>query len=165
MILGILALAAFGLPEYEKKQRKKKLDYVDPNNGSSDRSISSLNSPTLDEKSRLAAENYFKEGMREFRALNYIRARVAFETALQENPTHVLSMVYLENTKKKMEAEAKTLIETAKKDEDANRLSGAIHKYEAVKRIYARDTNNALYKEAVIKIEDLQKKIKDSEKI
>ncbi|MBI2606598.1 MAG: FHA domain-containing protein [Deltaproteobacteria bacterium] len=163
-LIGALVIVATLLPSVEQKQRKKKAAYNEPAEIEAERAVSSIQPPQLDAASVKSSEQYFREGFREFRAGNFTRAKSAFETALQVNPGHPLAAVYLGNTTKAMEGEAKTLIDDARKDEEANRLSGARAKYDAVKRLYQRDTSNPRYKEAEVRSDELEKRIKEAEK-
>lgn len=161
LLAGLMIIAGL-LPEAEKRQRAKKA-YQDPLELGGDRTPGSTPAQ-VDEASKKQAETYFKDGFREFRARNYLRARIAFETALQIQPTHALAGVYLEQTKQTMEAEGKEYIERAKKDEEAGRYGEAAQKYAAVKRLYSREQTHDLYKEANVREEDLKKKLKERDK-
>lgn len=159
-ILTGLMLIATLLPNAEKTMKtnlKQELDDIG-------RSPSSIQPPPVDEVSKKSADHYFKEGFREFRAKNYIRAKVQFETALQVHPTHPLANIYLEKTKLFMEKDGKTLLELGRRAEEANRLTEAYQKYDSIKRLFYRDQGNAIYKEAQTRIEELNKKKKEAEK-
>ncbi len=159
VLTGLMAIATL-LPTAEKKLKNKlNQELVDIN-----RAPAALQPPVVDDNSRKSAEHYFKEGFREFRAKNYIRARVSFETALQVYPTHPLANIYLEKTKQSMDKDGKILLEEGRKAEEANRLSDAFNKYDAVKRLFYRDQGHANYKEAQTRIDELNKKKKDAEK-
>jgi pSer/pThr/pTyr-binding forkhead associated (FHA) protein len=159
IILGLLILS-FLLPEAEKRKNLKKA-YVDPNEVVSERSLSAIPQPVTDEKAYKEAEKFFQEGFREYREKNYSRAKMKFETALQIYPIHAMSLVYIENVRLAMEEETKKLFEAAKKDEEALRYEAAKSKYEAVIRLYLREPNHENYKEAKLKIEELEKKLKE----
>ena len=163
IMIGALMAIATLLPEAEKKTRSKKNKYFDLKD-TEGREPGGLMAPVSDEKAYKSAEMYFREGFREYRAKNYLRAQTAFETALQVYADHTLSRVYLETTKKAMEDDAGELIKNAKREEE-NRYGEALHRYEAVKRLYAKDQSNPLYKEAEDRIKDMEKKIKDLEQI
>ena len=161
MILTGMMVIATLLPTAEKKMKNKmSQELVDTT-----RAPASLQPPPIDENSKKAADMYFKEGFREFRSKNYIRARISFETALQVFPQHPLANIYLEKTKQYMEKDGKTLMESGRRAEEANRLSEAFQKYDAIKRLFHRDQGNVLYKEAQTKIDDLNKRKKDAEKL
>jgi pSer/pThr/pTyr-binding forkhead associated (FHA) protein len=162
-VLGALMAIATLLPSVEEKQRAKKNKYVEPNEIEAERSISSIAPPQITEDARKKSDIYFKEGFREYRAHNWLRAIASFETAKQIYPEHTLARIYLESTQKEMEDEAKETMTAAKNDEEANRLHEAYLEYDSVRRLYFKDQSNALYKDADSHIEDLKKKIKDSE--
>jgi tetratricopeptide (TPR) repeat protein len=160
VILGLLVLVAGLLPQVEQRRKKKKNDYVDLKEALGDRSVSSITPPDVLEKNIRASEVHFREGFREYRAGNYTRAIASFETCLQIYAAHPLAKIYLENSKKNTDTEAKQHFDVAKRDEEANRLSSAIHHYEAIKRLYSRDPAGSFYKEADDKIKDNTKKQK-----
>ncbi|MGE4234486.1 MAG: FHA domain-containing protein [Bacteriovoracia bacterium] len=162
LLLGGLFTVAALLPEVEQRQKTKKKGYADPNEVQFDRLPSSLPPPEVLEKANKSADIFYREGFREFRAQNYSRAIVAFETALQIYSDHALARVYLEKTKKTMETEAKEIFKNARRDEESNRLPAAMAKYESVKRLYSRDQSNRIYKEAEKYETDLKAKMKDS---
>lgn len=163
MILALagLMLISILLPQVENAQKKKKAEYVDPNEMLSERSGGLIEPPVQDPKAEKAAEGFFREGFREFRANNYNRAMVDFETALQIYPQHALANVYLASTKKAMADDAKKQFEEAQKDEEAYRIEEARSTYNAVKRLYGREPASEQYKEAQKRIEDLDKKLKE----
>ncbi len=161
LLAGFMALSIF-MPEVEKKTRKQRQVYVEPKDIEADRSVSGVPTVKLDEGRVKAAEASFREGMREYRSQHWIRARVAFETALQIHPEHSLARVYLESTKKTMADEAKELMLGARRDEEANRLDGALKKYEAVIRMYGRDREVDQAKEAVTRKEELVRRISEA---
>ena len=161
MLLGLLGLMAFSIlvPEVEKKQRLKKNQYLEPELFQAERGLA-LAPPPVDPKTKETSEIQFKEGFREFRQKNYLRAQFAFETALQIYPDHVLARMYLESTKKEMDEEAKKEFKVARRDEEANRLNSAKNHYESIQRMFFRDQSNPHYKEAEAKLKDLEKKLK-----
>jgi pSer/pThr/pTyr-binding forkhead associated (FHA) protein len=162
--VGLLVGVAMMLPEVEKKQLKKGPKYIDPKEIEGERAVSSLQLPPADSAIAKNADAWFKEGFREFREHNYLRAQAAFETALQVYPDHALARSYLESTKKAMAQEAKDHMAIAKRDEEANRLEDAKAHYDAVKRLFLKDQSNPIYKEADTKMTELDKKEKELEK-
>lgn len=163
-IVGVLMALAAMVPEVEKKQNAKKRGYVDPLEVEAARAPGSLGPAPVSPDTLKAAEAHFKECFREYRVHNYLRAQVACETALQIYGDHALARIYLESTKKNMENEAKEYFKAAKQDEDASRWRSALNRYNAVKRLYAKDQSNPNFKEAEIRTIDLGKKIKDGER-
>lgn len=157
----LMALAAL-LPEVEERQKASKKKYQDPKEVQLERFPSSVQPPEVVAKAFEKSDIFFKEGFREFRAKNFSRAIVAFETALQIYREHSLARIYLQKTKKEMEEQAKQLFEFAKRDEEANRLKSALDSYEAVKRLYVRNQSHEIYKEAERYETDLKKKMKEA---
>jgi hypothetical protein len=162
MILAILIAASALLPQVEN-QRKKRSTYVDPKDQASE-TLTAIIPPPPDPNTVRTAELHFKEGFREYRARNYLRAQVAFETALQIWSDHALARIYLDSTKKAMEAEAEKYLEDAKRNEEANRVRLARMNYEAVMRLFAKERENEYYKKAENRLLDLEKMVKDREK-
>ncbi|MEW6057424.1 MAG: FHA domain-containing protein, partial [Bdellovibrionota bacterium] len=96
---ALMALAAL-LPQVEQKQREKRNRYIEPKELEAGRSLSSYMPLSIDENALKNADIYFREGFREYRARNYLRAQIAFETSLQIYGDHALSRIYLQSTKK-----------------------------------------------------------------
>lgn len=161
-LAGLMFLTAL-LPQVEQKQRAKKNAYVEPVELTAERALGGLTPLQMDPAIIRRAEGYFKEGFREFRARNFIRARTQFETSLQIYPDHALSRIYLSSTNKAMEDEAKAHFNDAKRDEEANRVKMAFLHYDAVRRMFSRDQSNPLFKEADTRALELEKRVKDSE--
>jgi pSer/pThr/pTyr-binding forkhead associated (FHA) protein len=162
IILGGLMIVATLLPSVEEKQKIKSNKYLEPAEvEAGGRALSSYLPRKTDAETKKNADLAFKEGFREYRAKNYMRALVGFETALQIDPDHALAKLYVNKTKQDMESEAKQEITDAKKDEEANRKPTALERYEAVKRLFAKDQSNPVYKEADTRSTELQKKLKE----
>ncbi len=94
------------------------------------------------------AESFFKEGFREFRENNYLRAKTQFETALQINPGHFLSQFYLKQAEKAISDEVDTHLRIGKKDLDVGKLKSAKGHFESVLRLLYLDQTNPHYIEA-----------------
>lgn len=103
-------------------------------------------------------EMFFREGMREYRERNYLRARAQFESILQIRPSHDLAKRYLANANQGIQDEVKLQLERGKKNLDAGKLRSARGNFEAALRLLARDQSNERYKEA----EDQLKKVNDT---
>lgn len=95
-----------------------------------------------------SAGSFFKEGFREFREKNYLRARIQFETAIQINPAHALSRSYLQQAEQAIETEVESHIERGRRDLDAGKLRSARAHFEAVQRLLSRDPQNPSFIEA-----------------
>jgi hypothetical protein len=112
-----------------------------------------------DTEGKRKADGYFKEGYRELKERNYIRAKTNFEVALQVMPTHEMARIYRDNVVKAMETESKDLKSLARRDEEANRLRAALEKYDAIRRLYFKDQANPIFLEADKAYKDLEKKV------
>lgn len=163
LAIGILVILSALLPEAEKKVKKKKTAYTEPQEVVQDRVVSSLNPAGVDIQSLKTSENFYKEGYRELRAKNYLRARVAFETALQINPGHVLAKTYLVETQTTLRKEAETFMVLAQQNIEAGRFKQAYDNFDAVKRLYSRDRNHPKYKEAETRMDQMKEQMKKME--
>lgn len=162
LILGVLMALAAMVPEVEKKQKLKN-QYREPPELGAVRGLGSLGRMPVDPNTLKLSEAQFKECFREFQGRNYLRAQVACETALQIYSDHSLARIYLGTTKKEMENEAKEHFTAAKRDEEATRWKSALNRYNAVKRLFAKDQSNPLFKEADTRSLELGKKLKVEE--
>jgi hypothetical protein len=106
-----------------------------------------------------SAEQFFKEGFREFTSGNYMRAKTQFETVLQMNPSHRLSLLYLENADKAIKEDVKKTLEAAKKNTSAGRLREARGNYESVLRMLFKDQTDPSYIEAKDQLDKVNKMI------
>ena len=163
LILGVLMALAAMVPEVEKKHKAKNQYREPPELGSLGRMPGSLGRMPVDPNTLKLSESQFRECFREFQARNYLRAQVACETSLQIYGDHPLARTYLETTKKEMENEAKEHFTAAKRDEEATRWPSALNRYNAVKRLFAKDQSNPLFKEADSRSVELRKKLKVEE--
>jgi len=161
MILAALTVVATLMPEVEKKQREKNREYNDPFANEASRGLASLPPPVIDKEAKKQADIFFKEGFREYREGNYLRAQVAFETALQIYTDHHLARQYLDTVKKNMAEEGKERLKIGKREQEANRFVAAYSYYDSVRRMYFRDQSNPLFKEAEENINELEKKRKE----
>jgi hypothetical protein len=107
-----------------------------------------------------AAETFFKEGFREFREKNYLRARVQFETALQINPAHSLATAYLKQCDRAIEDDVKAHLEHGRRDLDAGKLKSARAHFEAVMRLLSRDADNPDLTEAKDQLKQVDERMK-----
>ena len=91
------------------------------------------------------AEQYYRQGFREYRVGNYLRAKESFELALQVNPAHERSRYYLASSVKENENEIRRLINAGKKSKDVGRLKEAQGYFETAMRHMASDQTNPDY--------------------
>jgi pSer/pThr/pTyr-binding forkhead associated (FHA) protein len=95
-----------------------------------------------------SAELFFKTGFREYRMGNYLRAKLQFENALQIDPDHRLSKIYLQNSENRIDEDVKKHLEFGRKNLNAGKLSEAKGDFETVMRLLYRDPQNPAYIEA-----------------
>ena len=114
--------------------------------------------PSADPNVNKAAETLFKEGFREYRERNYIRARIQFETVLQITPGHPLANLYLQKCNKEITEEVKFHLENGKKSYGAGKLKDARGHFEAVLRLLYRAQNEPEFKEAQEQLEAMNGK-------
>ena len=112
----------------------------------------------LDKNILKASDVFFKNGFREYRQHNWLRAKQQFETVLQMAPDHALARLYLVNSDAKIDGEVLKQLETAKKNHDTGKLRESKGNYEAVMRLLYRDQTNKFYIQAS---EQLGKLIKE----
>ena len=103
------------------------------------------------------AEQYYRQGFREFREGNYLRAKAQFELALQVNPSHQQARHYLLGSEKEIENEIKLMIGAAQKATVAGRLREAKGYYETAMRLMYYDRSNPDF----IECEEAANKIKN----
>ncbi|MBU6153041.1 MAG: FHA domain-containing protein [Bdellovibrionales bacterium] len=105
-------------PKGRVVQQKKN----DPKKDEKDRSLASYGAPSVAPEVARTAEQYFRQGFREFKAGNYLRAREIFSLALQVNPGHERARDYLENSIRENEREVKRLIDLGRRARDVGRF-------------------------------------------
>ncbi len=107
-----------------------------------------------------SAETFFKEGFREFREKNYLRARVQFETALQINPSHSMAKSFLRECDRAIANDVQTHLDRGRRDLDAGKLKSARSHFEAVERLLTRDQENASFIEARDQLRTVETRMK-----
>lgn len=106
-----------------------------------------------------SAELHYRQGFREFREENYLRARAQFELALQVNPSHELARHYLNSADHEIEVELKSMIEAAQKAIFAGRLREAKGYYETAMRLMYHDQSNPYYLECEEGLKKIEKEL------
>ena len=162
-LVGVLALAAVlggdlltGKPEPSAKKTRK---VAGVESGPVD--LASL-MPKLEKPvTSRNAEIFFKQGFREYRARNYIRALNQFELVLQMDPDHEMARRYRDNARLAIEDEVKTHLERGKKDFAAGKLRDARGHYEAILRLLFSDQSNPAYAEAKGQLEKVRSEMGD----
>jgi len=109
---------------------------------------------------RKTSDKFFKNGFREFRERNYIRAQIQFETVLQVDPSHRLAQIYLENCRREIIEEVNFHLSSGRKSLDAGKLKESRGHFESVLRLLYRDNQNPLYIEAKEQLGKVSKIIK-----
>ncbi len=105
--------------------------------------------PAYDPSAKLnSAEMFFREGFREYREKNYLRAKTQFETALQIAPGHRLATLYLKHCEKSIEEEVKFHLEQGRKGMISGKLKESKGHFESVMRLMYRDQAAPHYIEA-----------------
>jgi pSer/pThr/pTyr-binding forkhead associated (FHA) protein len=110
-----------GAPPKAKLARTK----VEQKKEEKDRSLASYGAPSVAPEVAKTAEQYYRQGFREFKAGNYLRARESFALALQVNPGHERARAYLENSIRENEREVKRLIDLGRRARDVGRFKVA----------------------------------------
>ncbi len=152
LYLIITVLVAYLVLFPEEDQKKSKSKKV-AEKKEEDKSLV-LNEP-VDRESRKTAEQYYRQGFREYREKNYLRARAQFELALQVDPNHALARRYLYVSDQESKNEVKKLIMSAQKAKAIGKLKSAKGYFEAAMRLMYNDQSNPDF----IECEDEVKKI------
>lgn len=147
IIVAVGAAAYFYLDSTEKKPTPKPVA-TKPVTQQTLRAPSSLNTGQFPGLKTSEAEVFFREGFREFREKNYLRAKTQFDTALQINPGHYLSQFYLKAAEKAISDEVTTHLRIGKKDMDVGKLKSAKGHFESVMRLLYMDQTDPHYIEA-----------------
>ncbi len=162
LLVGVLAMAYMYQDDIIKmfkdppKQSQKKKDPNAEKALAND--IPAVEAPAAIEKT---AEQFFREGFREYREGKYLRAKNQFELALEVNPAHGKAKLYLGVVEEEIKKESKSLLDRAQQARAIGRTAEAKGYYEDVKRLLYLDQENPKYlqaDEAVKKIEEEHKK-------
>ncbi len=137
LIVGLLAAYLVLFPEEDQKAAKTKK--VAEKKEEEQKPYS--NEP-VDRESKKTAEQYYRQGFREYREKNYLRARAQFELALQVDPNHALARRYLYVSDQESKNEVKKLIMSAQKAKAIGKLKSAKGYFEAAMRLMYNDQSN-----------------------
>jgi tetratricopeptide (TPR) repeat protein len=110
-----------------------------------DRALSSYLPAEVGPEVVKTSEQYYREGFREFKSGNHMRARAMFELALQVNPAHQKARHYLSVTIHENENEIKRLIEKGKQSMSAGRMREARGYLNSAIRKTTRDEKDPYY--------------------
>lgn len=149
--LGLAALLMFDEEPPKKVTKKKKIENA--------RDLATF-LPVDDPQIEKQAEVFFKSGFREFREMNYLRAKAEFETVLQMAPSHRLARLYLDKSLKAIEDLVESHLKKGKRSYSAGKLRDAKGQFETVMRLLYRDQNNPNYVEAKDQLEKVLAEIK-----
>ncbi|NDD90912.1 FHA domain-containing protein [bacterium] len=103
-----------------------------------------------------SAEMFFKQGFREYREGNYLRAMNQFELVLQLSPDHDLARRYRDNARMAIDEEVRSHLEFGKKTLDSGKLRQSRAHYEAILRLLHTDQANPAYIEAKDQLEKVR---------
>jgi pSer/pThr/pTyr-binding forkhead associated (FHA) protein len=156
IVVGCLTAALLFMGDPPKKTKSKGRD---KNDGKAQDLSSFLPAPDPNK----AAETLFKDGLREYFARNYGRARTQFETVLQITPGHVLATLYLENCNNKVSEEVKLHLSNGKKSFEAGKLRESKGHFETILRLLFKDQSNPAYIEAKEQLDKVAKALKGEE--
>ncbi len=106
------------------------------------------------------AETFFREGLRELREKNYLRAKANFDLTLQISPEHPKAGVYKSTCEKEIDAEATAFLERGRRSLDSGKERLARGNFEAVLRRLFTNQSDARYIEAT----DMLKKMDEAKK-
>ena len=122
-----------------------------------DKTLSSYLPNGVTKEVEKTAEQYYRQGFREYREQNYLRAKAQFELALQVNPSHAQARHYLASAEHEIETSIKEMIGAAQKAKVAGRLREAKGYYETAMRLMYYDRSNPDF----VECEEGLKKIKE----
>ncbi|MBU6376691.1 MAG: hypothetical protein KGQ59_11885, partial [Bdellovibrionales bacterium] len=155
-LVGVVVLGVvFGMEFLDPKQPQKKQRQI----SSAEAEPSDLASllPKIEKPATSkSAEMFFKQGFREYREGNYLRARNQFELVLQLTPDHDLARRYRDNARIAIEEEVREHLEYGKKTLDSGKLRQSRAHYEAILRLLHTDQTNPAYIEAKDQLEKVR---------
>jgi pSer/pThr/pTyr-binding forkhead associated (FHA) protein len=154
-----LGMVADFLPETPKsKNSKAKKSVKDAEKKEAEaREVASLAPPTVSREVEKTADQHFALGFREYTAGNYVRAKEAFELALQVNPHHGRARYYLMHSEHENREEIRKIVESARIAREFGRTRKAIGLYETAIRHLYFDRENPLYVECESALKELKK--------
>ena len=156
--LGLDMIADF-LPETPKSKigKAKKAGKDSEKKDNEVRDVASLAPPSVTREVERTADQHFALGFREYTAGNYLRAKEAFELALQVNPHHGRARYYLMHADHENREEIRKIVESARIAKEFGRTRKAIGLYETAIRHLYYDRENPLYVECEAALKELKK--------
>jgi tetratricopeptide (TPR) repeat protein len=182
LVLALLACAAYVFPdearpllnEYglgfladflpEGTQPKKTASGKSPGKKDKDgegRAVASYEASGVAPEVAKTAEQYYRQGFREYRAGHYLRARESFSLALQVNPAHHRARFYLDSAITENDNEIKRLIASGKTAKEVGRFREARGYFETALRRLGQDEENPDYTECVEALKTLNEGVKE----
>jgi pSer/pThr/pTyr-binding forkhead associated (FHA) protein len=154
--LGIVAELLPETPKSKNGSAKKNRKGSDKKDAEV-RDVASLAPPTVSREVEKTAEQHFALGFREYTAGNYLRAKEAFELALQVNPHHGRARYYLMHSEHENREEIRKIVESARIAKEFGRNRKAIGLYETAIRHLYFDRENPLFVECETALKELKK--------
>lgn len=164
LVYGVLAVLIGILMFWDTTPEKNK---ANKSNGkkevSVDRDLASfLPQGAITNNAKETAGEFFKTGFREFRERNFLRARQQFQTALQIDPTHKLSKIYLDNCEVEIKEEVNFHLDQGAKTLESGRLREAASHFNAITRLLNHDQSNPAFVEAQEQLQKVSERMKGS---
>ncbi len=141
-------------PTSKTVKKKKKKDDAD-----TARDVASQSAESVDLEVAKTAEQFYRQGFREFREKTYMRAQAQFELALQVNPNHWLARHYLLLAENEITKEIDRMIKGAQKAKAAGRLRESKGYLEAAMRLMYNDQSNPDYIECEEELKKINREI------
>lgn len=161
LIAGMVGVAVYVMsqsPDQQKAQPKKTVAKAPARDTAG--LLVGQNTTSLSPEFEKSVDAFYKSGFREYRNGNYMRAKQQFEMALQIDPGHALSRMYLNNVIAQVKLEIDALMERGSRSYGAGKLKEAKMNYEAVLRMLSRDTSHPKYKEAKDRVDEIDQTLK-----
>ena len=145
LILVALAGLYFYMDQDQPKAPPPKVKKVAAEGEADEHALASYLPSGVSKEVGKTAEQYYRQGFREYRELNFLRAKAQFELALEVNPSHELARHYLHVAEQDIINEIKKMINSAQKEMVAGRLKEAKGYYETAMRLMYNDKSNPEY--------------------
>lgn len=104
-----------------------------------------------------SSDLFFRNGFREYRQGNYLRAKQQFETVLQMSPGHPLATLYMKNCETRIKDEVKAHLDSGRRSFDSGKLKDAKAHFEAIVRLLHREQTNPAFIEAREQLDNVLK--------
>lgn len=140
-------------PKAPSKIARKKKDQ------DKERGLAAETAETVDLEVAKTAEQYYRQGFREYREGNYMRAKAQFELALQVNPNHGLARHYLLVAEQDIKSLIEKTIELGRKSKYTGRLRESKGFFEAAMRLMYNDQSNPDFIECEEEVKKINKEL------